>query len=87
MINLEKTKIDEFKQQFHGKVLLPEDSNYEEVRQIWNAMIDRKPGMIARCKSSDDVVKAVNLARENELLVSVRGGGITLQVMRSVMMV
>jgi len=75
MINKEKLDVDDFKNQFGGDVLLPSDSDYEDVRQIWNAMIDRKPGMIARCKSSDDVVKAVNFARENELLVSVRGGG------------
>ncbi|WP_193162739.1 FAD-binding oxidoreductase [Microbulbifer hainanensis] len=72
---LKQTEIDDFKNQFDGDVLLPDDPAYDEVRQIWNAMIDRKPGMIARCTSADDVVKAVNLARENELLVSVRGGG------------
>jgi len=75
MKDIEKLNVDEFKKQFDGDVLLPADSDYDEVRQIWNAMIDRKPGIIARCKSSDDVLKAVNFARENELLVSVRGGG------------
>lgn len=75
MKNLEKSKIDGFKNQFSGEVILPTDPSYNEVRQIWNAMIDRKPGMIARCTSADDVVTAVNFARDNGLLVSVRGGG------------
>lgn len=75
MGNIEKLDAGELKSQLDGDLLLPADADYDEVRQIWNAMIDRKPGMIARCQSSDDVVKAVNFARENELLVSVRGGG------------
>lgn len=75
MKSLEKTKIDDFKKHFEGEVILPGDPAYEEVRQIWNAMIDRKPGMIARCTSADDVVRAVNFARENDQLVAVRGGG------------
>lgn len=75
MKSLEQTKIDGFKNQFGGEVILPTDPSYNEVRQIWNAMIDRKPGIIARCTSTDDVVEAVNFARDNGLLVSVRGGG------------
>ena len=51
------------------------DAGYDEARQIWNAMIDRKPALIARCKSAEDVVQAVKFARTNDLLVSIRGGG------------
>jgi FAD/FMN-containing dehydrogenase len=72
---LSSAVIDGFKAQFHGDVLLPADGSYNEVRQIWNAMIDRKPGMIARCKSTADVVQAVNFARTHDLVVSIRGGG------------
>ena len=75
MKSLQKAVIDDFKKQFHGDVILPNDPTYEEVRKIWNAMIDRKPGIIARCKSVADVVEAVNFARENGLLIAVRGGG------------
>lgn len=75
MNSLDKSKIDSFKNQFQGDVLSPDDPSYDDVRQIWNAMIDRKPGLIARCKLADDVVTAVNFARDNSLLVSVRGGG------------
>jgi FAD/FMN-containing dehydrogenase len=53
----------------------PGDSGYETPRKIWNASIDKYPGIIARCSGVADVVAAVNFARENELLVAVRGGG------------
>ncbi|HEY2801588.1 MAG TPA: FAD-binding oxidoreductase [Chthoniobacterales bacterium] len=75
MKQLPKAQTDPFKQQFQGDVVLPDDANYDEVREIWNAMIDRRPALIARCKSADDVVQAVNFGRENELVVSIRGGG------------
>ncbi|EMP4395804.1 FAD-binding oxidoreductase [Vibrio parahaemolyticus] len=75
MKSLENTTIEHFKSHFQGDVVLPTDSNYDEVRQIWNGMIDRKPSLIARCKSTDDVVMAVNFARDNGQLLSVRGGG------------
>ncbi|EJH2588485.1 FAD-binding oxidoreductase [Vibrio parahaemolyticus] len=75
MKSLENTTIEHFKSHFQGDVVLPTDSNYDEVRQIWNGMIDRKPSLIARCKSADDVVMAVNFARDNGQLLSVRGGG------------
>jgi len=71
----EKAKMDEFKVQFRGDVVVPGDASYDEVREIWNAMIDRTPAMIARCASPEDVVQAVKFARQNELLVSIRGGG------------
>jgi hypothetical protein len=72
---LQKTTIDEFKARFRGDVILPGDPSYNEVRHIWNAMIDRGPAMIARCTSPEDVVQAVKFARKQNLLVSVRGGG------------
>ena len=67
--------INEFKAQFRGNVLLPGDAGYDEVRQIWNAMIDRRPALIARCTSAEDVVQAVAFGRTNNLLISIRGGG------------
>lgn len=68
-------EIDEFKAQFRGTVLGAGDASYDEVRQIWNAMIDRKPALIARCTSADDVVRAVAFAHKHRLVVSMRGGG------------
>ena len=72
---LQKADINEFKAHFRGEVLLPRDAGYDEARQIWNAMIDRRPALIARCKSPEDVVQAVKFAREHNVLVSIRGGG------------
>ncbi len=60
---------------FRGQLCMPGDEGYEEGRSIWNAMIDRKPGMIARCVGTKDVIDSVNFARENGVLVSVKGGG------------
>lgn len=64
-----------FKTAFKGAVITPEDPSYEEMRKIWNAMIDRRPGLIVRCTGTADVVQAVGFARKHRLLVSVRGGG------------
>lgn len=75
MTQLQQAMIDEFKAHFHGNVLLPSDADYDEVRQIWNAMVDRRPALIARCASSESVVQAVKFGRKNNLLVSIRGGG------------
>ena len=68
-------RIERFQAAFRGEVIQPGDSGYETARKIWNASIDRHPGIIARCSGVADVVAAVNFARENELLVAVRGGG------------
>jgi FAD/FMN-containing dehydrogenase len=72
---MEKARIQELKTRLRGPVLDSDDAGYDEARRIWNAMIDRRPGVIARCETADDVVEAVNFAREHALLVSVRGGG------------
>jgi hypothetical protein len=68
-------RIERFQAAFRGEVIQPGDSGYETARKIWNASIDKHPGIIARCAGVADVVAAVNFARENELLVAVRGGG------------
>ena len=58
-----------------GSVELEGDAGYEEARTIWNAMVDRKPGLVVRALGASDIRHAVNFARENDLLVSVRSGG------------
>jgi FAD/FMN-containing dehydrogenase len=58
-----------------GQVLLPGAPNYEEVRKIWNAMIDRRPAVIVRCARADDVPHAIRFARQNGLEISIRGAG------------
>jgi FAD/FMN-containing dehydrogenase len=58
-----------------GRLIRTGDPSYEPARQLWNGMIDRRPALIARCADPDDVVAAVDFARDNELLLAVRGGG------------
>ena len=74
-VELSAEELSSFKSAFKGAVLTPQDAGYDETRQIWNAMIDRRPGLIARCTGTVDVVQAVRFARKHQLLVSVRGGG------------
>jgi FAD/FMN-containing dehydrogenase len=61
-----------------GKLLTAQSPDYDEERAIWNAMIDRRPGLIARCANADDVVWAVKFGRANGLLTSIRGAGHTI---------
>ena len=75
MSQLTPTAIKEFKTGFAGSVLLPDNPQYDEVRQIWNAMIDRGPSMVARCTSPADVVHALNFVRQHSVPFSLRGGG------------
>jgi FAD/FMN-containing dehydrogenase len=72
---LSERAIGALRQQMQGPVLTPQDDAYDAARQIWNAMIDRRPAVIARCVSSGDLQAAVRFARERELLVSIRAGG------------
>jgi hypothetical protein len=60
---------------FEGELIGPADGNYEEARQVYNAMIDRRPALVARCAGPDDVARVVSFARENDVLLAVRGGG------------
>src|SRR3989304_5422847 len=74
-MQLDTAAIKTFGATLRGSLMTPGDPAYDETRQIWNAMIDRKPGLIARCSTADDVVSAVNFARTNDLVVAIRGGG------------
>jgi FAD/FMN-containing dehydrogenase len=58
-----------------GSVCAPADPGYDEARTIWNAMIDRRPGLAVRCQGAADVMRAVELAQKHGLVVAVRGGG------------
>ena len=67
--------VEEFRTALQGAVLLDGDDGYDEARAVWNAMIDRRPALVARCETSADVAAAVTFARTHDLLVSVKGGG------------
>lgn len=58
-----------------GQLLRPGDDGYDAARTLYNAMIDKRPGLIARCTGVADVMAAVNFARANDVMVAVRGGG------------
>jgi FAD binding domain/Berberine and berberine like len=60
---------------FSGQLIGPEDAEYPEARKVYNAMIDRRPALIARCTSADDVAEVVRFARNHQLDLAVRGGG------------
>jgi FAD/FMN-containing dehydrogenase len=75
MINISKEKIENLKSKVKGEIVLPRDPTYKEVREIWNAMIERRPAVIVRCAEADDVRHAISFARENGLEISIRGGG------------
>ena len=72
---VDKATIEAFRHGFQGQVLLPGDAGYSSARRIWNASIDKHPGLIARCSGVVDVVRAVKFARANNLLVAVKSGG------------
>jgi hypothetical protein len=72
---LDVANVDAFAQQLHGGVTRPDDADYDEVRALFNAMIDKRPALIARCADRDDVVAAVNFGREQGLDIAIRGGG------------
>ncbi len=67
--------IAEMKGAIKGRVLTPDDPNYEEARQIWNAMIDRRPAVIVQCAEAGDVPPVIAFARRNKLELSIRGAG------------
>lgn len=70
-----EAKIKEFKGQVKGEIILPQSDNYDEARKIYNAMIDKRPQIIFKCKDVEDVVEAVNFGRENHLEVAIKSGG------------
>jgi FAD/FMN-containing dehydrogenase len=72
---LETSVVEQFGNRLRGALLLPGIPGYDEARSIWNAMIDRRPNLIARCLGVADVLASVNFAREHGLTLSIKGGG------------
>ena len=71
----ENLDLQQLQNSISGEVLSPGNDAYESARQIWNAMIDKRPALIIRCTSTSDVVTAVNFARDSGMEMSVRSGG------------
>jgi len=67
--------IDSFRSAFGGPVLVEGDEGYDSARSLWNGAIDKRPGVIARCSTPEQVAAAISFARANDLEISVRGGG------------
>ena len=67
--------VEAFRAGLRGRLIRPGDEGYDEARKVFNAMIDRHPALIVRCAGVADVIHAVNFARDNQLLLAVRGGG------------
>lgn len=74
-IELPGSAIEAFAAGLRGEVLLAGSQGYDQARRVWNAVFDKKPAIIARCTGAADVQKAVNFAREHQLLTAVRAGG------------
>jgi FAD/FMN-containing dehydrogenase len=74
-IAIDAKRLEPFLTTFRGTVIRHGDSEYDSARRIWNASIDKYPGLIARCTGLADVIAAIRFAREQGLLVAIRGGG------------
>jgi FAD/FMN-containing dehydrogenase len=72
---ISKETTEKLKNKVKGEIVLPSDSSYEEVCEVWNAMIERRPALIVRCAEANDVTHAISFAHENELEISIRGAG------------
>ncbi|MDH0685386.1 FAD-binding oxidoreductase [Achromobacter animicus] len=75
MNKLSSSTLEDLRAAVRGQILSAGDAGYDDARKIWNATVDRRPAVIARCAGPTDVRRAVDYARENQLVVSVRGGG------------
>ena len=74
-VTLEEGTIQKFKESLRGELIRSVDPGYDDARSIWNAMIERRPALIARCLGVADVLTCVNFAREHRLVLSIKGGG------------
>ena len=82
---LDRAALGALADSFQGHLVGQSDSDYDDWRKIWNASIDRRPALIARCAGVADVIAAVRFAREQGLLVAVRSGGHNYRGCRSAM--
>ncbi len=74
-VSLAEQAVTALRAQVRGELIQPGDARYDEARKVYNAMIDKRPALVARCVDAADVISAVNFARDQQLAVAVRGGG------------
>ena len=74
-ILLDQKALDDLKARLRGDLLRPGEAAYDDARSIWNAMIDRRPALVIRCRGAGDIITAIGFARDNGLPLSVKGGG------------
>jgi len=72
---LSTERVQDFAAGLRGELIRPEDAGYHQARQVYNAMIDKRPALIAKCADVADVIRCVNFAREGNLTLAIRGGG------------
>src|SRR5438045_2922050 len=72
---LDPIRFSRFRESFRGEVVLPDDAGYDQARRVWNAMVDRRPRVIARPLNAADVATAIRYGRDEHLPIAVRGGG------------
>ena len=73
--DLNQNAIEALRMRLRGPLVMPGDVSYDDSRTVWNAMIDRKPALIARCLGTAEVIACVQFAREHDLLLCIKGGG------------
>jgi FAD/FMN-containing dehydrogenase len=74
-VSIAKESLDGLRAALRGSLALPDDPGYDVARTLWNGMIDRRPAAIVRAAGAGDVIQAINFARDNRLLLAIRGGG------------
>jgi FAD/FMN-containing dehydrogenase len=72
---IDPATVKKFATSLKGRLTVPGDKDYDSARKLWNARYDKHPAMIARCAVTDDVVRSIEFARKNNLVISVRSGG------------
>ena len=72
---IDAASIDGLKAGLRGPLLLPGNPGFDDARSVWNAMIDRRPAIIVRCLGAADVITCVNYAREQKMMLAIKGGG------------
>lgn len=72
---VDHSALQAFKSSIKGRVITPDDPDYDTARKVYNGMIDKRPGMIVQCENIEDVIACVNFAREHNILLAIRGGG------------